>query len=331
MATGSGCLGLIKSVVRFTAIAMVLGAIALGVSYVLWMFMLSTDEVRVPNVINKPEGQAVIDLNNAGLVVGDIRGRYNEDFLAGRIIGQDPQPGRLVKEGRRVNLQKSLGSQMVAVPDVRGLSVSDAEMEANRSGLVPKVQTRTWHDTVPEGHIITTSPPPESLIVRSGDLGLLISLGPRPEAWVMPDVRDMDLREASHGFQSMGVEVQVLRVDAESMLQDNRILEQQPPPGSRVESGERVSLKVATAAGAPSRSALRLFDTQLPAEALRLPVRIEISDENGTRTVFEVPRLSDLKFRDWFWMVGVAEVRVYVNDELVDQQVFTPPEEAEAF
>ena len=52
---------------------------------------------------------------------------FSNDVPAGQVIRQDPKSGSTVKEGTKVTIYVSQGSESVKVPDVRGKSEADAK------------------------------------------------------------------------------------------------------------------------------------------------------------------------------------------------------------
>ncbi|MBN1627070.1 MAG: PASTA domain-containing protein, partial [Deltaproteobacteria bacterium] len=67
---------------------------------------------------------------------------------------------------------------IVEVPDVTGMSQSEAEATLMESGLVAGGITTAYNEDIPEGYVISQQPEPGTLIETGGLIALVISLGP---------------------------------------------------------------------------------------------------------------------------------------------------------
>ena len=60
---------------------------------------------------------------------------YNSTYPAGTIIRQSPKAGRTVKEGQKITLTVSLGTQYVTIPETKNMVAADAEQTLKDMGL----------------------------------------------------------------------------------------------------------------------------------------------------------------------------------------------------
>lgn len=95
----------------------------------------STPQVEVPNVVNLSYRNARLQLENSGLTIGSTS--YESNRFKNTILRQSVAPGDTVDRGTAVNLVVSdgLGTRMVDVPDLKGLSLSEAQQQIMRAGL----------------------------------------------------------------------------------------------------------------------------------------------------------------------------------------------------
>jgi heat shock protein HslJ len=73
-------------------------------------------KVKVPDVSGETEADAISDLNDRDLLVGDRYRRNNDKLSKGVVIRTDPQAGTKVKQGSRVDLYVSRGPEATASP-----------------------------------------------------------------------------------------------------------------------------------------------------------------------------------------------------------------------
>lgn len=94
--------------------------------------------VSMPRIVGKAQGQAVPDIEEAGLVVGEVRFDTLRSPNENTVTRQLPAPDRQVPRGTRVSLWLSPGpdrSRQVRVPDVVGLTVEQATERIRQAGL----------------------------------------------------------------------------------------------------------------------------------------------------------------------------------------------------
>ncbi|MBE7558790.1 PASTA domain-containing protein [bacterium] len=120
--------------------------------------MVERDEVRVPNVINMPTDKAVVLLVKTGLKP-HIEEIYDPNMPPGRIVSQQPLPGRGVKRDRTVELVQSSGNPEVVVPRIVGRTLREADVLLAEKGG-GEVEVRAYNSDYPEGQIFAQRPGP---------------------------------------------------------------------------------------------------------------------------------------------------------------------------
>jgi hypothetical protein len=102
----------------------------------------------------------------------------------------DPAPGRRVKQGRTVRLVLSSGSRYSVVPDVRELSLVEAQEKLVKAGLRVASEQYVYHDIIPYDRVIDVVPATGTRVDRNTAVAITLSEGPKPsEGDFMPDVR----------------------------------------------------------------------------------------------------------------------------------------------
>lgn len=320
---------MIRGLISFVAVAVVLAILAVVLSLFLFNVILTTEEVQVPDVVNMRVEEAISTLSQQGLAIDPIIERYNEEIEEGHIIRQFPEANRKIKKDRRIQLYKSLGSQMIPVPDCSNLSLSDTHLQMQIAGLETGQRTFAYHPAVLKGHVITTSPPPQGQARKTQRCDLLVSLGQTPPAYVMPDLAGWNREDAIEGFKSIGIEVDIVAVKGQDPLLTNQVIRQIPAAGARIDTSTRVKLDIAAGANETSNAALRLIHCNLPPEALAANVRIVVYDEQGQRIVFNSEGVDNLLMTQWVWLVGSGQVIVNVAGEPAQIFTFPSPQQAE--
>src|SRR2546421_470332 len=130
------------------------------------------------------------------------------------------------------------GSGGVAVPQVSGLQVQQAESQVTKAGLVPKVQKES-SSTVQKGIVIGTSPANGTLVARGTTVTLKVSSGP-PKVKV-PDVVHLSEPVARNRLVSQGFQVKE-QTDQNSTAKPNTVVRQDPAANTSVSKGATITL-----------------------------------------------------------------------------------------
>lgn len=99
-----------------------------------------SDEINVPNLV----GQSYSDVKNASdYQVTMTDKRFSDTVPEGNIIEQTPAKGESVKKGSVVSVVVSLGSALRELPDISGMSQSEARKAVEDAGLLPSIQQKS--------------------------------------------------------------------------------------------------------------------------------------------------------------------------------------------
>jgi len=127
----------------------------------------STAFVTVPDAVGASQGDALVKLQAAGLPT-QVFNDYHPKLPRGEVMAQLPAPGATVPAGSESVLMVSSGPSAVpsvptALPNVVGLSESDAVSRLQAAGLSPQL-VREYSVTFPVGVAIAQIPNSASLI-----------------------------------------------------------------------------------------------------------------------------------------------------------------------
>lgn len=131
-------------------------------------------DVDVPDVTGKTAEAAMATLEDKNLTVSR-EFEFSNDVPSGQVIRQDPKAGKTVKEGTKVTIYVSQGTESIKVTDVRGKSETDA-----KAALFDfDVTTTTEHsDTVAEGNVISQSISGGQYAEKGASITIVVSSGP---------------------------------------------------------------------------------------------------------------------------------------------------------
>jgi len=195
--------------------------------------------VLVPPVANLRQGQAVTELEDAGLKVTidtEFSDKVKKDFAVRTV----PSEGKEVTKGTRVRLLVSAGPEQVTVPNVTGLSRESAEAQLRDDGF--RVGVVEQESDEPEGDVISQSPGAGTELTRGGTVTITVSTG-RPQVDV-PDVIGLKEGSASSRLRSAGLEPVTQERTVTDPAQDGVVVEQRPGSGTQVDRGRQVVIVI---------------------------------------------------------------------------------------
>ncbi|WP_250291974.1 Stk1 family PASTA domain-containing Ser/Thr kinase, partial [Frankia sp. CiP1_Cm_nod1] len=207
---------------------------------------LGRAKVRVPDVATLSVAEAQARLTRQQLNLSATpRTEANDTIPAGNVIRTEPAVNTELAAGAQVTLIVSSGPAMVTVPNVINMPIATAQSQLGALGL--KVTRLDINDgTVQSGNVIRTSPDPGQPVARGSVVTVLVSKGPlddedRGDLVEVPDVTGQKYQNAARELQRHG-----LRAERNGFIFfDNSVVSSMdPPPGSKVKRGTKVTLTV---------------------------------------------------------------------------------------
>jgi eukaryotic-like serine/threonine-protein kinase len=236
-------------------LALVLITVALVSALTAMRLAIHGREVTIPKLVGMNPSEAERVGAASGLQVVIERQFYSPDVPEGRIMTQVPPPGSKVRRGWSIRVAQSLGPQRVAIPDVTGGSERIAELNIRRRGLSLGSVAHVNLPDVPLDRVISQSPPANASGVSAPKISLLVSDGPEPAIYVMPNLTGKPLGSAQLALQDAGIKVGMVSV--------------LPPPSSTPLTGETQSVTVApSAASEPSPASMIVTQTPAPGQRI---------------------------------------------------------------
>ena len=192
---------------RMLLLALVLMTVALISALTAMQLAIHGREVAIPKLVGMSPFEAERAGAASGLQVVIERQFYSADIPEGKIMTQMPPPGTKVRRGWAVRVAQSLGPQRVAIPDVTGGSERVAELNIRRRGLTLGSVAHVNLPDAPLDQVISQNPPANASGVSAPKISLLVSDGPEPPTYVMPNLTGQPLGSAMLALQDAGIKV----------------------------------------------------------------------------------------------------------------------------
>jgi beta-lactam-binding protein with PASTA domain len=131
--------------------------------------------MAVPNVEGLLQDAATTAITTAKLTVGTVTLQTSNTVATGKVISQDPASGSSVAHGSPVNLVISSGPEMVAVPNVEGLTQAAAATAITAAKLTVGTITQQSISTMAAGKVISQGLASGGSVVQGSPVNLVIS------------------------------------------------------------------------------------------------------------------------------------------------------------
>lgn len=198
--------------------------------------------VPVPDVVGMAQAAAEAAITAAGLTVGSVTTQYGPPGSTGKVLSQSPIGGVMVPPGSPVNLIVSLGPAPVPVPNVVGMTLSNAVATLLAADLVVGNVATMYSLTVPAGVIISQDPEAGTIVPYQSAVNLVNSLGLPPVE--VPDVVGMTQANAEATILAADLTVGTITEQYDDTVAAGLVISQNPAAGQFALYGSPVHLVI---------------------------------------------------------------------------------------
>lgn len=229
---------------RLAGMLFILASVAFLSAITAMRFAIQGREVVMPDVVGMNAAAARRALQGRGLDL-KIEDRTYSSLRADDVLRQSPPGGMRVKIGQAAHVILSLGPQQANIPTVSDASLRAAQIALLRSGLQIGEVSSAYLPGWGANQVIKQDPPPGKINNASPHVDLLVSLGPRPPAYVMPYLIGLLLPAAQSELKSAGLNVAKFSLASVPGATHGTIVSQTPEWGQRVDATTNINLQVA--------------------------------------------------------------------------------------
>ncbi|OGK08068.1 MAG: hypothetical protein A2W80_10860 [Candidatus Riflebacteria bacterium GWC2_50_8] len=198
--------------------------------------------------------------------------KFDDRHLKDHVIAQFPEPGTVVKPGKKVLLSISLGLQKVNVPDMVGANMREVDMALMNSQLAIGDRAYVFSDKIAPDRIVGQSPLPSEEYGVNKEVDLLISLGRRPESYPLPSLVGVTLDEGKNRLKAWGFNFGRIFSKKDPNRPKFQVISTSPAPYTPVRKGDVISFLVSAGddAGTATTEDLHRFEVYAGAVAERM-------------------------------------------------------------
>lgn len=229
---------------RMSLLLFILASVAFLSALTAMRFAIQGREVAMPDVVGAGAAQARQVLRGRGLGM-KAEDRIYSQLPLDAVVRQSPPSATRVKIGQDVHVVLSLGPQKVTIPQLQQRSLRAAQVELLRGGMqLGEVSSAYLPGSAPDT-VVQQYPAPGATDVSSPHVNLLVALGPRPPAYVMPELFGLSVGEAESKLAAAGLKISKVTVSpaaGASGAPHGSVIGQTPSRGQRVEAGTPIEL-----------------------------------------------------------------------------------------
>ncbi len=233
----------------WAAVALIILAFLFGTSFAIKSF-LSVKEVKMPNVVNMPQSQALATLQIYGLKVNpeNIKLQPDDKVPKGNVISQNPPEGRSIRVNNPdIKLVVSSGPGEKKMPDLSQMNIDEAKKKLKADGITqdPTVNYEK-SPTVQKDVVIKQDPAAGSNVQANATITLTVSAG--PDTIKMPSVINLTKEDAVALLESFNLR-NVTTEPKESDKPQGVVINSTPKAGKEIAQDTQITLIIS--AGPP--------------------------------------------------------------------------------
>lgn len=186
--------------------------------------------------------------------------------------------------------------KLLKVPNIVGKNVNEAFATLSEMGLTLRISKKQPTEKYPEDVIIDANPAVGAQVREHSHVSVVVSSGSKFVE--VPDLRGLTLDEAKAILTKMGMDTDAApRTVRDRHIEAGKIVAQVPEARSKVERGTKVRLQVSGGPDYRDSRTAQVDPTNRYTLKIKVPeqgeepilVRVDMLDDNGTRTVHEEP------------------------------------------
>ncbi|WP_296398194.1 Stk1 family PASTA domain-containing Ser/Thr kinase [Acidaminococcus timonensis] len=282
----------------------------------------TSGDVTVPDVKGKTivEAEAILTKEKLGYTLTEA---YDAKVTPGVVIKQTPGAHTRVKAGRKITLVVSKGPEPGVVPDLKKKKLNDATLMLEKAKLKVGTVTVKYEAGAPKGTVISQSIASGSKVSEGTSVDLVVNISDNQT--VVPSLAGMSLSEAQSALSSAGLSVGSVSATSSDSAK-NTVLSSDPGAGSVLDKGSAVTLVVSAGkkeekkSSSSSGGSSRTISYTVPGSGSAKDVRIIVTDDNGSRTVFSDSVAPGTRISRSVSAGSGARVQVYLNGELAEDK-----------
>ena len=230
-------------IVILVAAVLVLGAGIFAFGSMMGWFGGNDEEIEVPELAGYTFEEAKEELEALGLQIEEGEHVYSPDQEEGKITSQSPVGGTMVKEGRVITVNISLGKKDNVVPYILERDYNEVEEYLAEYGFelgVVKVVT----SNLPKDTIISQDPEAGATAETGTKINVEVSDGKGKTTTKVPNLAGLTVDEAKAALEEANLTVGSITYEESEKVEKNKVISQSHQYNTEVEEDTAISFVV---------------------------------------------------------------------------------------
>lgn len=221
--------------------------VAVAVIASIFVFGGGKGKVVVPDLRGYTYEEAEQELESLGLEIEKGNEVFSDEYDEGQIVSQSPKPDMEVKKGKSIRVNISKGSGMETVPNVIGMTESQAREALEAKGFQLGRVTEEESSQV-AGTVVRQSPVSGTEAESGSAVDIVIAKEVQKQEVAMPGLLGKSLASAQAAIENAGLTVGNVTYAYSSDYPEGQVMEQQYGSGTSLEKGTSVSIVISKGA-----------------------------------------------------------------------------------
>jgi serine/threonine-protein kinase len=215
-------------------------------------YLVDVPRVQSPDLRGVPLLRAKGRLQALGLRLSIRDSSYHDAVAEGAVLYQSPEAGVGVKKGRRISVGVSMGRRFYAVPDVRSVSLREAQLQLEHAQLRLGEVIFASSDLSPSGAVIKQVPQHGIELPRHSVVDLEISSGSPQQPKRTPNLRGLSIEVVEDTLRKYEMRLGTITSSIDNAVPPGHVLGQNPSAGARVPRLSAINLVLSVVANTAS-------------------------------------------------------------------------------
>ena len=253
-----------RKILLFVLVAtMTLVAIVAFIDLVVMPYLVDVPRVESPDLRGVALPRVKGRLQALGLRLSIRDSSYHESIAAGAVLYQSPDAGVSVKKGRRISVDVSMGPRFYTVPDVRSVSLREAQLQLEHAQLRLSEVIFASSESIPSGAVIKQVPQPGIELPRHSVVDLEISSGSAGQPKRVPNLRGLSIEVVEDSLRKYEMRLGTIESSIDNAVPPGHVLDQDPRAGERVPRLSAINLVLSVVGSTPSATDTNIVDPLL--------------------------------------------------------------------
>ena len=233
----------LRKIMFFILVAVAtLVAIVAFIDLVVMPYLVDVPRVKSPDLRGVPLLRAKGRLQALGLRLSIRDSSYHEAVAAGAVLSQSPEAGVSVKKGRRISVDVSMGPRFYGVPDVRSVSLREAQLQLEHAQLRLGEVIFASSEPIPSGAVIKQVPQHGIELPRHSVVDLEISSGSPHQPKRVPNLRGLSIEVVEDTLRKYEMRLGTITSSIDNAVTPGHVLGQNPAAGERIARFSAINL-----------------------------------------------------------------------------------------